>query len=97
MDYILEFKDEAQLDRIMEKAYKAKKAMIELCEALEEADSNSMSERGRYREGGGSRSRSGGGSSGGSSSSYRRGRYRDNDDDFDMDDREMMRRGRYGY
>lgn len=95
MDYILEFRDGAQLDDVIEKMRKAKKAIIEACEALEEADSNTMNERGRYREGGGggSRSRSGGGGSG--SSSYRRGRYREDWDD--MDEREMMRSGRYGY
>lgn len=50
----------------MEKMAKAKKAVCEALEAMEEADNGSMSERGRYRDG----------------MSYRRGggRYRDYDE-----------------
>ena len=60
--YVLEFRDEHELDTVMEKMAKAKKALMEACEALEEADNKpgEMNERGNYRDG----------------MSYRRGRYR---------------------
>lgn len=48
MGYVLEFKDERHLDDVMEKMAKAKRAVMEACEALEAAD-NGMSERNRYR------------------------------------------------
>ena len=90
MEYILEFRDESQLENVLEKMKKAKKAIMEACQALEEADSNTMNERGRYRDGMTRGNRG--------TSSYRRGRYRDEMDDMDMD-RDMMdvRRSRYGY
>jgi len=67
MAYVLEFRDERHLEDVMEKLAKAKKAVMEACEAIEEADGNSgqMNERGgmyrdemhyrrggRYRDGG---------------------------------------------
>lgn len=53
MAYILEFRDERHLEDVMEKLAKAKKAVMEACEAIEEADGNSgqMNERGgMYRD-----------------------------------------------
>lgn len=62
MAYVLEFRDEQELDNVMEKMHKAKKAVCEAMEAMEQADGgNTMSERGMYRNG----------------MSYRRGRYRE--------------------
>lgn len=49
MGYVLEFKDERHLDDVMEKMAKAKKSVMEACEALEAADNGMMSERNRYR------------------------------------------------
>lgn len=49
MGYVLEFRDEHELDNVMEKMAKAKKSLMEACEALEEADG--MKERNRYRNG----------------------------------------------
>ena len=46
MGYVLEFKDERHLDDVMEKMHKAKKSLMEACDALEEADN--MKERNRY-------------------------------------------------
>lgn len=81
MAYIMEFRDESEKDELIEKMHKAKNAIMDACEALEEADSNNMHERGRYR-GGNYRN----------NMSYRRGgRYRDDWDEMDY------RNSRYGY
>jgi hypothetical protein len=59
MGYILEFRDEEQYADVMEKAYEAKEALCDLCEALENAgEDKGMSESeteyrgGMYRRGG---------------------------------------------
>ena len=81
MAYIMEFRDESEKDELIVKMHKAKNAIKDACEALEEADSNNMQERGRYR-GGNYRNNMG----------YRRGgRYRDDWDEMDY------RNSRYGY
>lgn len=59
MGYILEFRDEEQYADVMEKAYEAKEAICELCEAMDKVvQSNGMEESeteyrgGMYRRGG---------------------------------------------
>lgn len=49
MGYILEFRDEQEYDDVVEKMHRAKKAVCDAWEALEEADN--MKERNRYRGG----------------------------------------------
>lgn len=48
MGYILEFRSERDKDELIEKMHKAKKAVCDALESLE--DSEDMSERGRYRD-----------------------------------------------
>lgn len=82
MAYVLEFRDEQELDDVMEKMHKAKKAVCEAMEAMEEADgANTMSERGRYRNG----------------MSYRRGGGRYRESFRDGNDLEGRGEGRYNY
>ncbi len=52
MSYILEFRDETEHDELLNKLNKAKKALSEVCEMMEEAEvgENTMSERGMYRD-----------------------------------------------
>ena len=69
MGYVLEFRDEQEYDNVVEKMHKAKKAVCDAWEALEDADS--LKERNRYR-GGMYRDDMG----------YRRGRYRDEYDRY---------------
>ena len=82
MGYILEFRDEEQYADVMEKAYEAKEALCDLCEALENAgEDKGMSEsETEYR--GGMSHRNGMGSYRGGN--YRSGGYR-------------RRGGRYSY
>lgn len=47
MGYVLEFRDEHEKEDLIEKMHKAKKAVCDALEAMEDADS--MKERGRYR------------------------------------------------
>lgn len=50
MGYILEFRDETDKQELMTKLRKAKKAVCEALEAMEDAEENSqMQERGNYR------------------------------------------------
>ena len=49
MGYILEFRDEQEYDNVVEKMHRAKKAVCDAWEALEDADN--MKERNRYRGG----------------------------------------------
>lgn len=87
MGYVIEFRDESGYDEVMDKLYKAKKALMEVCEEME-----SNSEMGE-RRGGSSGYRRGMSYRGGSGGSMG---YRD---DYDMEDGSMsMRRGgRYRY
>lgn len=63
MSYMIAFRDADEKDEAMEKLHEAKRALMEVCKMMEDADDDtSMSERGMYR-GGGYRER--------------RGRYRD--------------------
>lgn len=50
MGYVIEFRNESEKEDMIQKLHKAKKAVCEALEAMEDAD-NSMSERGRYRGG----------------------------------------------
>ena len=82
MAYVLEFRDEHELDDVMEKMHKAKKAVCEAMEAMEQADGgNTMSERSMYRNG----------------MSYRRGGGRYREAYRDGNDMEGRGEGRYSY
>lgn len=48
MGYILEFRDEMEKEELLEKLHKAKKAVCDVLDMMEEADGG-MHERGRYR------------------------------------------------
>lgn len=52
MSYILEFRDEQERNEMMTKLNKAKKALCEVCDMMEEIEGgeNSMNERGMYRD-----------------------------------------------
>lgn len=54
MSYILEYKDEQEYGNVKRLLDKAKKALHEACEMMEEVEGgseNTMSERGMYRDG----------------------------------------------
>lgn len=85
MGFIIEFRDEEQYGELMSKMHKAKKAICEAFDAMEEADSsNNMNER----RGGYSR---GYRDTGYRDTGYRDHNYRDYDEDM------MYRRGRGRY
>jgi hypothetical protein len=52
MSYILEFRDEQERTELMTKLNKAKKALCEVCDMMEEIEGgeNTMNERGMYRD-----------------------------------------------
>ena len=77
MGYILEFKDDFEKQEVIDKLYKLKEDICDICEMLEDADPESeeeqMSERGRMNRRGG-RMRDERMMRGGESMNYRRGR-----------------------
>ena len=86
MGYILEFKDEFDKEKVLEKLHNMKEDLCEICEMLEDADEEEaqMQERGRMMRRGGMRRRD-------------MGRMRD--ERMMRNDMEGMdyRNGRYGY
>lgn len=85
MGYILEFRDEEQYGELMSKMHKAKKAICEAFDAMEEADGDS--EMGERRSYGGR----------GNYRDYRDRGYRDHGYRYDDERMDMRRdsRGRY--
>ena len=84
MGYILEFKDEFDKEKVLEKLYNMKEDLCEICEMLEDADTEEgqMQERGRMMRRGTMR---------------RRGTGRMRDERMMRDEDMEYRNGRYGY
>lgn len=84
MGYILEFKDEFDKKEVLEKLHQMKEDLCEICEMLEDADTEEgqMQERGRMMRRGGMR---------------RRGMGRIRDERMMREDDMEYRNGRYGY
>lgn len=84
MGYILEFKDDFEKQEVIDKLYKLKEDICEICEMLEDADGeeSQMQERGRMMRRGGMRRRD-------------MGRMRE--ERMMRDEGMEYRNGRYGY